>query len=340
MEQDQTSLLKGELMEEKLRQYFLNNGYYVSRSVKYNYKGQEITDIDIFLYGRLSSLSRERINVDLKNKKNPKAFERIPWAKGIQTLLGFENCIVATMDRREVVRDFCSKNEIILLDGSFLQKLPFNPNERITEEEFLALIAELKSFKTFYNVGWKNIYETSKSRLINEMDFSGFNSNLASLKYFYLKCLEKQKRDAAVRCTYLVLSHSILMLDYILKDVAFLEATLRRETLSDGFKFGNLGREGVNRTIDLAVKIAKSSLTPSAIKKQIDTTTTDVLTDFFIKADVSKKLFTWAVELEKMAFTKTIIQPNAMEINLKSLFMVFLDYFEINRKDYFETLGS
>lgn len=337
MEQDQIALLKGELMEEKLRQYFLSSGYYVSRSVKYNHKEHEITDVDIFLYGRLSSLSRERINVDLKNKKNPKVFERIPWAKGIQKLLDFENCIVATMDKREVVRDFCNKNQVILLDGSFLQKLPFNSNDRITEEDFVSLIAEFKSFKTFYNVNWKNLYETSKSRLMNEMDFSGFNSNLAILKYFYLKCREKQKKEAALRCTYLILSHTILMLDFILKDVAFLESTLRRETLSDGFKFGNLGREGVNRTIDLAVKIAKSSLTASAIKKQIETNTTEILTDFFIKADVSKKLFSWAIEFERMGFSTNLDLPENMEVGCKTVFMVFLDYFEINRKEYFGT---
>jgi len=340
MENEQPSLFKGELMEEKLRQYFLNNGYYASRSVKYNYKDQEITDIDIYLYGRLSSLSRERINVDLKNKKNPKAFERILWAKGVQSLLNFENCIVATMDKREVIRDFCSKNGVILLDGSFLQKLSFNAAERLTEEDFISLISEYKSFKTFYNVNWKNLYEASKSRLINEMDFSGFNANLGLLKYFYLKCLERQKRDAALRCTYLILSHNILMLDFILKDVAFLEPVLRRETLNDGFKFGNLGRDGVNRTIDLAVKIANSALSTSTIKKQLESKTTDILADFFSKADVSKKMFSWSIELEKLAFSKAILKPAELEPSLKSVFFVFLDYFEINRKDFLVTIEN
>ena len=50
----QTELFKGELMEEKLRLYFLNNGYYVARGIKYVFEGNEITDIDLFLYGRVS----------------------------------------------------------------------------------------------------------------------------------------------------------------------------------------------------------------------------------------------------------------------------------------------
>ena len=35
----QTELFKGELMEEKLRLYFLNNGYYVARGIKYVFEG-------------------------------------------------------------------------------------------------------------------------------------------------------------------------------------------------------------------------------------------------------------------------------------------------------------
>ena len=56
--ENQPQLFKGELLEEKLRSYFLNNGYYVVRGAKYSYKGHDITDIDLLLYGRVSSLSR------------------------------------------------------------------------------------------------------------------------------------------------------------------------------------------------------------------------------------------------------------------------------------------
>ena len=66
---NQTTLFKGEMMEELLRNYFLNLGYFVVRGIKYRYNENDITDVDLFLYGRISSLSREKINVDVKNKK-------------------------------------------------------------------------------------------------------------------------------------------------------------------------------------------------------------------------------------------------------------------------------
>ena len=190
----QENLFKGELIEEKLRLFFLESGYYVVRGIKYNFKDIELTDIDLFLYGRKSSLSRERINVDIKNKKVPKAFERILWAKGLQGLLRFENCVVATTDKREVVREYGKKHNIIILDGNFLKKLTYVTDNRISEEDILQSLSTIKSYNSFKNQSWNIIYEKSKSRLLDELDFSGFNRTLLTLEYFLKKCFDKQKK--------------------------------------------------------------------------------------------------------------------------------------------------
>src|SRR5690606_4026274 len=133
-------LFKGELMEEQLRSYFLGLGYYVVRGVKYKYQGIDLTDVDLFLYKRNSSLTRERINVDIKNKKTPQAFERIVWANGIMKLLGFDSCIVATRDARPVIHSFGQRHMTTILDSLFLSKLPDKLGDRIPE---YALMREL-----------------------------------------------------------------------------------------------------------------------------------------------------------------------------------------------------
>ncbi|MDW3197479.1 MAG: hypothetical protein R8G66_34195 [Cytophagales bacterium] len=331
----QAELFKGELMEEKLRQYFLEAGYYVARGVKYHFKGNEITDVDLFLYGRFSSLSRERLNVDLKNKKSSKAFERILWAKGLQQLLEFEGCVVATMDRREVVRMYGQQNGVKILDGSFLQKLNYSLTERYSEEEFLEELLRFKSFKTHNNKSWKIIYERSKSMLLNELDFSGFNSNLITAKYFAQRVFDHQKASTALRALYIVLSHGMIILDFLLKDIAFMEQKLRHESLNDGLKFGNLGREGVNRTIEMAVQIAGSDLSPSSIRKSIETNEMDILREYFSKSEVSRNLFKVAIEFERASFARNIIHPDNLNIELKGIVAVMLDYFEIKRQDFF-----
>ncbi len=69
--------LKGSVAEEALRNYFLSIGYYVARGIKFTFHRFDVTDVDLWLYARNSPLSRERICVDIKNKKTPQALERI-----------------------------------------------------------------------------------------------------------------------------------------------------------------------------------------------------------------------------------------------------------------------
>ncbi|WP_025653119.1 MULTISPECIES: hypothetical protein [unclassified Psychrobacter] len=333
--ENQPQLFKGELLEEKLRSYFLNNGYYVVRGAKYSYKGHDITDIDLLLYGRVSSLSRERTNVDIKNKKSPKAFERILWAKGLQQLLGFDNCVVATTDKKDVVGKFGKKHNTTILDGNFLNKLIVN-EERISEEELTNFFDQFKSFREFKHQSWKSIYENSKSRLLNELDFSGYNSTLLTLKYFIEKCFDDLKKETALRATYILLSHSFIILDYILKDIAFLEPSQRRAILKDGFMYGNLGQSGVNRTIEMAIKIAGSDQTVGQIKNSLDTGGTDILEEYFSKVEAIKNVFKWALAFEEKAFDKNLVKPQDLDSNLKGSLALMLDFFNINRTDFFK----
>ncbi len=334
--ENQQELFKGELMEEKLRIYFLNSGYFVVRGIKYGYEGNEITDIDLMLYGRVSILSRERTNVDIKNKKSPKAFERILWTKGVQKLLNFDNCVVATMDRKVSVRNYAKKHSITILDGNFLQKLNYTLADRLSEEELLTLLANITSYKEFPNQNWKSLYENSKSRLLDQLDFSGYNTNLIFLSYFFNKTFDPQKKETAIRSTYIFISHNLLILDYILKDIAFLEPEERKTILGNGFKYGNLGEEGLKRTIDMAIRISGSKYTSSQIKQIVDEIEIDILKEFFSKQDVIKNLFRWSIQFEKLAFSKTLVSPNNVDTELKGVIAMFLDYFKLNRRSYFE----
>lgn len=335
--ENQQTLFKGELMEELLRNYFLNLGYYVVRGVKFKYETFEITDVDLYLYGRSSSLTRQRINVDIKNKKTPQAFERILWANGLMKLLNFNSCIVATTDKRNVIQVFGQMHDTIILDGSFLSKLHLNTfPERLTEEDLLLKLSKHKSYKTFNNKDWRFIYEASKSKLLTEQDFSGFNSALLSLVYFIEKALtDEQRREDATRMVYIVLSHLLIIIDFIVKDIAFLDTSDREKKLSDGFKFGNLGKDGVDKIISMAVQIA-GNRSANSFLKSLESIPTDILKDFFSKNDNSKNLFNWSKEFESLGFNKAFINPNLLEAPLKGAISVMLDFAKIDRRKFFD----
>ncbi len=331
------NITKGELMEELIRNYFLNSNYYVVRGIKYRYENNDITDVDLFLYGRSSSITRQRINIDIKNKKSPQAFERILWANGLRELLGFDGCIVVTTDKRPVIHKFGQLHKTIILDGAFLAKMRSNtfPN-RLTEEEITSKFAKHKSYKTFGNKDWRHIYEESKSKLLTEQDFAGFNSELTYLGYFIEKIVtDSQKREDATRITYLIISHLLITIDFIIKDIAFLDNADREKKLSDGFKFGNLGKDGVDKIISMAVQISGNKSANSFLKS-LDSIPTDILRDFFSKNENTKNLFNWAREFERIGFNREFINPEYIDTQLKGFISLLLDFFEIERKKFFE----
>lgn len=330
------NVMKGELMEELIRNYFINSGYYVVRGVKYRYENNDITDVDLYLYGRSSSITRQRINVDIKNKKSPQAFERILWANGLRELLGFDSCIVATTDQRPVVNKFAQLHKTLILDGAFLAKMRSNsyPN-RLSEEELTIRFSKYKSFKTFGNKDWRYIFEESKSRLLSEQDFSGFNSALININYFIDKIItDPQKIEDSTRMVYLIISHLLITIDFILKDVAFLDAAEKEKKLSDGFKFGNLGKEGVDKIISIAIKISGTK-SANYFLKSLESSSIDILKDFFSKNENSKNLFNWARQFENIGYTREFINPENLEPSLKGFISLLLDYFVIERKKFF-----
>lgn len=336
MENQKNNITKGELMEELIRNYFISSGYFVVRGVKFRYENNDITDVDLYLYGRSSGITRHRINVDIKNKKSPQAFERILWANGVKVLLNFDNCIVATTDSRPVVHKFGQMHNTIILDGSFLSKLRSNSNpERLSEEELMQGFAKHKSFNTYGNKDWRYIYEESKSRLLSELDFSGFNMALSYIGYFIDKIItDVQKKQDATRLMYLFISHLLITIDFILKDVAFLETKEKEMKLSNGFKFGNLGKEGVDKIISIAVQISGNKSANSYLKS-LEGIPIDILKDFFSKNDNSKNLFNWAREFEKIGFNRNFISPEDLEPSLRGLISLLLDFYNIDRRKFF-----
>ena len=132
--------LKGARAEEAIRSVFRKEGYYVVRGIPYVFQGRDVTDIDLWLYGRTGAF-RERINVDIKNKKTPQAIERFFWALGVMQVLRLDRCIVVTTERNPAVVEFGRRSNVAVIDGQYLQSPQVEPDtDRLSEEEFLKAI--------------------------------------------------------------------------------------------------------------------------------------------------------------------------------------------------------
>ncbi|MCJ0974974.1 hypothetical protein MST27_16490 [Pseudomonas sp. PS1] len=334
-------LLKGPAAEEALRNYFLSIGFYTARGCKFKFNNFDVTDIDLFLYGKSSSLNRERINVDIKNKRTPQALERIFWAKGLQQTLQFEGCIVATNDTRPDVREFGLQNKVSVLDGRFLSRLVKSNRshlDRINEEELLDELDRASLGKL--GGDWRGRYEKAKTRLVTSLNFDGANAWLNDIHYYFAEIAKGNHSPTAWRITYVSIAQLAICLDFILREHVTAEHDQRYRLLDEGFRYGAAGRS-------LATKVGKmaSSLVSTVVSdpelgrtleheilRQAEELKADILAEYFSKAAVQSSLFDLAKFFDVNAYAREVPPASTLPSQALSIIGVLADFFEIDRK--------
>lgn len=336
-----TTLGKGELAEEVLRGYFLGQGYFAVRSLPFSYGQIDITDVDVWLYGKTSVFTRERINVDVKNKSNPQAFERIVWAKGLQTALQIEKSLVATTSTRKEVRDFGLANEVLIIDGNLLGNFlgkGINP-ERIVEESFIEEVSKESPGKGEEN--WKERYVSSKGRLLSKINFDGCNEYLREISYYFEQTILRSNRTfVPLRMLYINIAYFLLCLDFISKNFVTLEQKARKELLANGFNYGARGKERTESITHAAIRLASSVIAnqgiartlQSEVERQIKSRPVDILVDFFSKDLHFNQLFEMSKLFEEKAFLSKILVPSELPADMQSIIGLLADFCKIDRK--------
>jgi len=299
----QPPIKKGYKMEELLRNYFLKAGYYVIRGVPFAYEGFDVTDIDLWLYGRASSVSREITIVDIKNKKTPQAIERIFWVQGLKQATKATNAVVATTDKRQEVKDFGRDLGIFVLDGAFLDRLnksDTGSSSRLIEEEFFSKINEYSLGKI--DGDWKGRIVSCKSLLSKSLSFDSCNEWLNHAKFFAEQSIIKpNQRETSLRCLYLILSFVSVAIDFSLRELSFLDQKERSAAIKDGFTYGTKGSSGTKKVINLSMGLVEqyanngksiSNQVRANIERQFESLPTNILGEF---------LALWELEWSKIS---------------------------------------
>ena len=327
---------KGPAAEEALRNYFLNIGYYVARGCKFTYNRFDVTDVDLWLYARNSPLSRERVNVDIKNKKTPQALERIFWAKGLQAVLRLDSCVVATTDSRPDVRNFGLQHDVKVLDGKFLARLTKSAKsqqDRISEEEFLHEIDDGPLGRL--SGDWRGRYELSKSRLLHSLNFDGCNAWLEDIGQLLSDIGAGMPRW---RLLYVTCAHLLIAVDFILREHVTSDHDQRKAVIDAGIRFGESGQtftEKVSRmTASLVESVAAqpglAKTVQQAIDDQASQVKAEILAEFFAKN--TSGFFDIALQLEAAAFATTLPMSSTLPASCQSVVGVLADFCNVDRK--------
>lgn len=330
---------KGSAAEETLRNYFLSIGYYVARGVKFSFGKFDVTDIDLWLYSRNSPISRERVCVDIKNKKTPQALERILWTKGLQSVLRLDSCIVATTDSRPAVREFGLQNNVLILDGKFLARLTTSARgyqERIKEEDFLY---DLESGSIGRLGGdWRNRYENSKSRLLTSLSFDGCNAWLKDIEYAFTQIASGN--PSALRFLYAICSHFFIAMDYILKELISDDYDQRQQKIENGIRYGASGKDLTEKISKMASALIESiSAQPGLaetlrheMKKESDNVKANILAEYFSKNLTGASIYETARVFESLAFAPQVPFISTQSAQIQGIIGVLADFCGIDRK--------
>lgn len=332
-----TALVKGAGLEELSRDYFARQGFVAIRSVSIQFEDEEVTDVDVWLYGRQGGGVRTRTLVDVKDKKSPKAFERIMWARGMQLALGCDRAVVTTTDTNAKVTRFAQQQKVALLTASFLRRWAGGSDvlqDRLSLEE---LIASIQSYPGQKQDGdWIKQIATAKSAVVSLAPYPAFNKAISSFRFFAERAATRpQHREQALRGAYLSAALACTALDAALEKLAFEELSTRHRLLYAGVTYGDAGDNRVQSSIDTVLSVISQGVkngralarqASDALEEMFAGVRAEIIAEFFAKEQNALHLFPVARELEYRAHARARSEMTALSIEAKSIIGVFADF--------------
>lgn len=346
---------KGYELEEILRLYFLQSGLFAIRSVPIVVRGEELTDIDLWLYERPSGTMRRRLLVDAKFKAKPKAAERLLWAKGAQQSLGLDGAYVATTDKRPVLRDISRQFEVLLLDGIDLDRIAssarLQSQPRLSEDELLNAIRNVDAGR--YTREWIDAVRLAKSSLIDGLGASGVNRALDQLEVFARGAAAAHpgspQAQLAVRGAYICAAISAINLDFIAASVAFRPADERHRVFVNAVRYGNQEKGDGLTKVRLATALVRqylkngkalASQLEHAFEAEADAIPAEIIADTAIKMQKADQLFAAAREFEAACYAVDLQGFDQLSVDAKTLFGAFLDFVGCPRNVFANATGE
>lgn len=338
---------KGPDLEETLKAYFWQAGYFAVRGVPYRLDEEDITDVDLWLYERPAALTRRRLIVDAKNKKVPRAAERLVWARGLQSALGVDGAIVASTDKRQSSRRLAKAMGVTLLDGDAITKLTntkkLRLDEQLPSEDFDSLFKAVDSGRR--NGDWRAALLAPRASLLTGFGVHSANTALRSVGFFGEQAILAAPRSAqastALRGFYSTSAYAAIGLDYVLADLGFRSQEERRTALTNGIRFGQTDTTEALATVRAAIALVRQHApNGNSIAKQVElgfeeqaaNVSAETIADYVARLSTADALHTVARELERSAYKIEPLHFDSLSIEARSLLGVFLDFLDLSRE--------
>lgn len=341
---------KGSSLEELVRAYFARQGFFALRSVSYRYENEEVGDIDVWLYGRQSANVRTCTVVDVKNKRSPKAFERILWTRGIQIALKCDRAVVATTDDSVKVARYARHQGIALLSKSFVTLLrdKLDVDERLSLEQFVENIQKNRNHKQ--DGDWLRRISDVKSALISLPGYPAFNKAMAAFRFFAERIQTRSHcREQALRGAYLTAAVACVALDRAFEQIVYDTPERRYDAILDGVTYGDAGDRRVQNNIKTVLDVIAEGMengrviareAKDALDKMLRGTRADIIAEHFSREQNAGTLFVVAKELDARAHSTDPSVIQKLSVGAKSVLGVYADFVQARRTDLLNDVAS
>lgn len=340
---------KGLRLEEMLRGYFLRAGFFVIRGVPFRMDGDDLTDIDLWLYERPTGSARRRQIVDAKSKTKPKTVERLFWTKGLAEALDLDGAYVATADTRPTIRQIARKLGLSIFDGNDLRRIEASDKvrmpERFTDEELRELVRTIdkdrrtKQFQTKLN--------DVKASVVDKFGPSTIVRALEAVTYFASSAVSAYPNSPAAevagRLTYFSASLVAIGLDGVGVDAAFRSSEERRTIFINAIRYGNVdSAEGLEKLRLATVLVRQYAENGSVIAQEIEKKCSkdlneipaEIIADQVVRMGANETLFAVARELEQASYLKACPSFDQLDTSVKSFLGTLFDFCAIERKKF------
>jgi len=332
---------KGYALEEVVRTYLARQGFFALRSVRLRFEDEDVTDIDVWAYGRQAASLRTRTLVDVKDKRSPKAFERILWARGMQLALHCDRAIVATTDGSPKVVRFAQQQHVGLLSKQFLDRLQnkLGAPHRLTLEEFTE---KIKSYPNQKQDGdWLKKLSDAKSAVVSLRGYPAFNKCMGVFRFFAERAMTRSlHKELAIRATYHAASLACVGLDAALEQVLYQDAKERYQAILAGVTYGDAGDARVQKSIDTVLAVLPQGMEKGrvvarqarlALDKMFENVRADLVAEFFSKEHNATSLFGAARELDECAHEVDPAAIQKLSVETRSVLGVLCDFVGVKR---------
>lgn len=340
---------KGLAMEEALRSYFWDAGYFVARGLPFRLEGEDVTDVDLWLYERPTAATRRRIIVDVKNKRSPKATERVIWTAGLREALSVDAAMVATTDRRPATRRLARSLNVAVLDGAAISNLIHNPAQKVEEsltgEEWDAAIRRVDTARGATQ--WRDRIRSVRSSMLTDFGVRSANTAMGAVIKFADAAIEAQPQSeeaqTAIRAVYASAASAAVSLDFTSSDYAFSPVDDRRSAIANGIRYGQADEVDALRNVRLAVGLARDfAHNGKAIARQIeggfrsaaDSIPAEVVADYVARQPSPDFLFSAARCLEEASTSRKFTEFDSLHVSAKSMLGVLLDFAGLSREEF------